>query len=152
MNAKMDLAHVIKGLLSVECLFRLIGCVFTNSLRGAFLLWGWQPSSLIWAVDVLNRIVGKYRINEDENLLASYYNLSRAHLQPGNNNIPEDYHLSSNYSFLYPSIEMNICIENYSTVVNQKLTIESVCFLPSTLAVLGSYGIAIFVLLTGGLR
>ena len=148
----MDLAHVIKGLLSVECLFRLIGCVFTNSLRGAFLLWGWQPSSLIWAVDVLNRIVGKYRMNENENLLASYYNLKRAHLQPGNINITEDNFLSSNYSFLYPSIKMNICMENNFTVVQQKLTIESVCFLPATLAVLGSYGIAIFVLLTGGLR
>ena len=148
----MDLAHVIKGLLSVECLFRLIGCVFTNSLRGAFLLWGWQPSSLIWAVDVLNKIIGNYRMNEGENLLASYYNLSRVHLQPGQINITENYSSSSNYSFLYPSIKMKICLENYSTVVNHKLTIESVCFLPATLAVFATYGIAIFVLLTGGLR
>ena len=148
----MDLAHVIKGLLSVECLFRLIGCVFTNSLRGAFLLWGWQPSSLIWAVDALNKIIGKYRMNEGENLLASYYNLNRVHLQPGSINITDDYSSSSNYSFLYPSIEMKICMENYSTVVNHKLTIESVCFLPATLAVFATYGIAIFVLLTGGLR
>ena len=116
------------------------------------MLWGWQPSSLIWAVDVLNRTIGKYRMNEGENLLASYYNLKRAHLQPGNMNVTEDNFLSSNYSFLYPSTEMSTCMDNDSTVVNQKLTIESVCFLPATLAVLGSYGIAIFVLLTGGLR
>ena len=148
----MDLAHVIKGLLSVECLFRLIGCVFTNSLRGAFVLWGWQPSSLIWTVDVLSKVVGKYRMNEDENMFASYYNLSRPNPQLGNINITEDDYSSSNYSFLYPSIEMSICTENYSTVGNKKLTIESVCFLPATLAVLCSYGIAIFVLLTGGLR
>ena len=148
----MDLAHVIKGLLSVECLFRLIGCVFTHSLRGAFLLWGWQPSSLIWVVDVLNRIIGKYRMNGNENPLASYYNLTLADLQPSNRNITEKYFSRSNYSFLYPSIDINICMENYSTSAHQKLTIESVCFLPATLAVLANYGIAIFVLLTGGLR
>ena len=148
----MDLAHVIKGLLSVECLFRLIGCVITNSLRGAFVLWGWQPSSLIWTVDVLSKVVGKYRMNEDEIMIASYYNLSRPNPQLGNINITEDDYSSSNYSFLNPSIEMSICTENYSTVGNKKLTIESVCFLPATLAVLGSYGIAIFVLLTGGIR
>lgn len=142
----MDLAHVIKGLLSVECSFRLMGCMITNSLRGAFLLWGWQPSFFIDMIVILEKVLGKHRMSPDT-------------LNP--------FLLEENQTYFYNTSSPSDLFESYFNLSshsnasngkdNEALslltpTIEYVCFLPASLTMLTNYGIAIFVLLTGVVR
>ena len=143
-NARMDLAHIIKGLLNTECMFRFLGCVLINSLRGAFILWGWQPSSLIQIVGLIDLITGERRSQQfdetfsNQEFLASDFKTSKTIIKMIN---------SSN--------SLVLSVGNDTNLSHTKIlfpSIESVCSLPSTLAVFSSYGISIFVLLTGIVR
>ena len=146
MNTKMDLAHVIKGLLSVECVFRLIACLFTNSLRGAFILWGWQPTFFINIVSILDNVAGQYRVGQRNWVEAVY----RSNHTCFNEEM-------FSHTFLFSNLTCHFNQSNSSNINFQDLgvidpRIESVCLLPSSLAMFTGFGIAIFVLLTGILR
>ena len=125
----MDLAHVIKGLLNIECMFRFVGFVLTNSLRGAFILWGWQPDFLLKIIGYMDWLTRENKLDEmswnstnNDNLTYHIYNLSKTSTTE-----------HANIQTLYPSVEL-------------------VCLLPSSLAIFCNYGITIFVLLTGVVR
>ena len=142
----MDLAHVIKGLLNIECMFRFIGCVLINSLRGAFILWGWQPTFLIWAVGYMNWMTRDFRSMELDDSLSNegscpheLDSLNRT-IELGTENSSRDLNFGSE----------NTSAQLYTDFL--KPSIRSVCSLPSTLAVFSNYGISIFVLLTGIIR
>ena len=142
----MDLAHVIKGLLNIECMFRFIGCVLINSLRGAFILWGWQPSILIWAVGYMDWMTNDLRALESDDGLS---NESSCPLEfdPLNRTIKLETVNSSE--------DLKFGFENSSKQIDNHFinpSIKSICSLPSTLALFSSYGISIFVLLTGVVR
>ena len=146
MNTRMDLARVIKGLLSVECVFRLISCLFTNSLRGAFLLWGWQPTFLVNMVSILDNVAGQYRVGQKDWVEAVYRS---------NHTCFNEENVSN--TFLFSNLTCHFNQSNSSDTNFQDLRvidprIESVCSLPSSLAMFNGFGIAIFVLLTGILR
>ena len=146
MNKRMDLAHVIKGLLSVECIFRLIACLFTNSLRGAFLLWGWQPTFLIHIASILENVTGQYRVGQKDWIALIY---------EANDTCFNEENVS--HTILFSNLTCDVKQSNRSDTNFQDFgfidpRIESVCFLPSSLAMFNSFGIAIFVLLTGILR
>ena len=143
-NARMDLAHIIKGLLNTECMFRFLGCVLINSLRGAFILWGWQPSFFIQTVGLIDLITGGRSSQQFDDtfsniaFVASNFNASKTKIRLIN---------SSN--------SLVLSVGNNTNLSHTKMlfpSIESVCSLPSTLAVFSSYGISIFVLLTGIVR
>ena len=141
-NARMDLAHIIKGLLNTECMFRFLGCVLINSLRGAFILWGWQPSLLIQIVGVIDSMTDDQQFDDislNQESFVSNDNISKTKLLTTKYN-------SSNSLLLSDANE-----NNFSHTKLLYPSIESVCSLPSTLAVFSSYGISIFVLLTGDL-
>ena len=145
-NARMDLAHVIKGLLNTECMFRFLGCVLINSLRGAFILWGWQPSLLIQTIGLIDLVTGDSRAQQfddtfsNQESFASNLNTSKTKLLTRTYN-------SSNNLVLSVANDTNVSHTNIPYP-----SIESVCSLPSTLTVFCNYGIAIFVLLTGLVR
>ena len=142
----MDLAHVIKGLLNIECMFRFLGCVLINSLRGAFILWGWQPSFLIWAVGYMDWITSDFRAPElacgslNESSCPHGLDTFNRTSKPGIESSSRDLNLKS----------ANVATQLYSDF--QSPSIRSICSLPSTLAVFSNYGISIFVLLTGIIR
>lgn len=142
----MDLAHVIKGLLNMECMFRFIGCVLINSLRSAFILWGWQPSFLIWVVGYMNWMTSDFRALEldcglsNEGSCPHEFNTLNRTINLENENSSKDLKFGSE----------NSSKEIYTHFINP--SIRSICSLPSTLAVFSNYGISIFVLLTGVIR
>lgn len=146
MNTRMDLAHVIKGLLSVECVFRLIACLFINSLRGAFLLWGWQPTLLINIVSILENVAGQYRVGRRDWIAAIYEsNYSCFNAENVSNTF-----LISNLTCHFNHTNSSDTNFQHFGVIDPR--IESVCLLPSSLSMFTGFGISIFVLLTGIIR
>ena len=141
----MDLAHVIKGLLSFECLFRLIACAFTNSLRAAFLLWGWQPKFLIKLVSILKRVIGNN--NGQDILFTDVGNLNKTYTSSAFS--ASDF-LASEVPYHFNNTDGKSSEPHDYGGIDP--SIESVCIFPSSLAMFSNYGITIFVLLTGIVR
>ena len=117
-----------------------------NSLRGAFILWGWQPSFLIWAVGYMDWITSDFGARElacgslNESFCSHELDTLNRTSKPGIENSSRDLNLKS----------ANVATQLY--IDFQSPSIRSICSLPSTLAVFSNYGISIFVLLTGVVR
>ena len=140
----MELAHVIKGLLSVECSFRLIACLIANSLRGAFILWGWQPTLLIQIVAILETAADNYGMAETD-LNIARFNCTKIQCH------------GKRIAFYNPGLDQSLTCPNILGGLDLfqfyiKPTIKSVCLLPESISTFTSYGISIFVLFTGVLR
>ena len=142
----MDLAYVIKGLLNIECMFRFIGCVLINSIRGAFILWGWQPSFLIRAVGYMDWITRAHWSLESDDELSS----QEAYI-PNNHSLLSSVMITTNNSS-HDIIRATINDSEHSNFDTIYPSIKLVCSIPSTLSVFSNYGISIFVLLTGIVR
>ena len=141
----MDLAHIIKGLLTVECSFRITHCAVTNTLRGAFLFWGWQPSFLLKFIAPAVNVVGKREMlnNVTGNTVLDMID-ECLYEQDNTTDISEG---GRPYS-----IWLNGSNEDIEDLKRELSTIQAVCFFPASLQMFTTFGITIFLLFTGIVR
>ena len=141
----MDLAHIIKGLLTVECSFRIIQISVASALNEAYLLWGWQPSFLLKLIAGAERVLGKREMRNNITGIAVYDNVNE-YLYEQNDTTDISGVDSSR------SIWPNGSREDIVDLPPELPTIEAVCLFSESLLVFSFCGIAIFVLLTGIVR
>ena len=59
-NYRLDFMGSIKLFLTIENIFRLIQCGFTQPLKASLFLWGWQPSWLIYITKYIGDFMENY--------------------------------------------------------------------------------------------
>ena len=143
----MDLAHIIKGLLSAELAFRILTLLMTHTLRSAFLLWGWQPSFIIQIMFELQRINGGTLGDVSK---THFINMSGT----GTWNSTSIHPALKGFGELYfvNKTHMITDEERVAEALAGMQVFENVCFLPASLMLTTRYGTTIFVLMTGVVR
>ena len=146
MHAKLDIAYLIKSLVTVGCSCRIYICLFAEPIKAVFFLWGWQPTALISIASWLGSTLGIASVN-----------LHESDIQYSNNNITVNHLNTSTNSLNETDIENWVSFESYSEVADNNVTftaeeIRMVCYLSSSFTNFGINCIVLFTATTNVIR
>ena len=158
MNTKLDLAHIINGLMTVECTLRIIFCLVAQPLKCIYLLFGWQPKWLIDGLLWINNILPRPSNSSTFTTATTTTNFTRGDFVTADVDQTQKHrnltitNILSNYSTAqwFNTTETNNDADGADSVSIQN--IEIICFFPASLVMTVNCGIMIFTLFTSIVR